>query len=92
MQTRSAAAAEALRKARHPDADEAFRRGLASVFRQWTALDLAVSHQWGGPKSSEKASQLLEEVYQQFQGPDRVYKDVRYYEITNPEIHINQTL
>ena len=71
-----AAAAETRRKSRHPEADEAFRRGLGSIFRQWTALDLAVSHQWGGPASADKAARLLDEVYQFFQGPDRVYKDV----------------
>jgi hypothetical protein len=77
MITRSATVAESLRKSRHPEADETFRRGLSSIFRQWTALELAVSHQWGGPSSADKANRLMEEVYQFFQGPDRVYKDVR---------------
>ena len=33
----------------------AFKEGLESVFRQWTALELAVDQQWGGVNSSEKA-------------------------------------
>ena len=77
MLTRSAAAALE-RKNRHPEADNAFKQGLFSIFRQWTALELAVSHQWGGPSSQEKANRLIDEVYQLFLGPDKVYKDVRF--------------
>jgi hypothetical protein len=63
-------------KPRHPESDEAFRQGIQSVFRQWTALELAVSHQWGGPSSKEKADRLIEEIYEKFHGREKVYKDV----------------
>jgi hypothetical protein len=72
MLTRSAAA----RQDRHPQADEAFRQGFLSVFRQWTALELAINHSWGGHNSQEKATRVVEEIFQLFYGPDRVYKDV----------------
>lgn len=77
--TRSQAAAAALRAQRHPKADETFRLGLESVFRQWTALNLAISHGWGGPQSQQKANILLEDIMRTFQGPERLYKDVIYF-------------
>jgi len=76
MLTRSQAAAAALRASRHPLADDTFHLGLLSVFRQWTALQLAVTHQWGGPSSSAKADALAIEILKTFQGPDKIYKDV----------------
>jgi hypothetical protein len=75
MVTRAAAAA-AERAMRHPEADKYFKEGVRSVFRQWTALELAVANQWGGPTSSSKAEKLIDEVLTLFDGPDRVYKDV----------------
>ena len=56
--TRSAAAAATRAASRHPQCIEAFREGLGSVLRQWTALELAIYHQWGGPASSVKAEVL----------------------------------
>lgn len=47
MQTRAAAASAAMRANWHPDTFNNFREGLNSVFRQWTAIELAVYHQWG---------------------------------------------
>lgn len=76
MITRSQAVAAALRASRHPQADETFLLGLQSVFRQWTALNLAISHQWGGPSSDRKAEALIEEIMKNFQGPEKIYKDV----------------
>ena len=38
----------------HPDCVEAFTQGLGAVFRQWTALELAVHNQWGGKTGSNQ--------------------------------------
>lgn len=73
--TRSKAAAMAAAAARHPQAVDAFREGLGAVFRQWTALELAVYHQWGGPSSKDRAVSLQEEILEMFLGPDKIYKD-----------------
>lgn len=64
-----------LAASRHPQATEAFKEGLQSVFRQWTALELAIHHEWGGRNSSEKADSLVEDILQQFLGPEKIYKD-----------------
>ena len=76
--TRSAAAKAAATAARDPMAYNQFKEGLRSIFRQWTGLELAVFHQWGGASSSDRADQLVEEVLKMFEGPDKVYKDVRF--------------
>lgn len=60
---------------RHPQALESFKEGLGSLLRQWTALELAVYHQWGGPSSSTRAEKLREELIDLFMSPDKVYKD-----------------
>ena len=59
-----------------------FKEGLRSIFRQWTGLELAVFHQWGGPSSTDRAEALMEEVLGMFQGVDKIYKDVRYKSIS----------
>jgi hypothetical protein len=76
MQTRAQAARAARLALRHPQADEAFTCGLGSVLRQWTALELAVFHQWGGDGSGEMASRLIDEIKYLFDMEDKVYKDV----------------
>ena len=43
--TRAAAKKAAILQSRHPQHAGAFREGLGSVLRQWTALELAVHHQ-----------------------------------------------
>ena len=58
-----------------------FKEGLRSIFRQWTGLELAVFHQWGGPSSTDRAEALMEEVLGMFQGVDKIYKDVRIISI-----------
>jgi pre-rRNA-processing protein TSR2 len=73
--TRSKAAAAAAAANRHPQAVEAFKEGLGSVLRQWTALELAVFHQWGGPDSKQRAEGLQQELLDLFLGSDDVYKD-----------------
>ncbi len=75
VQTRSKAAAAAAAANRHPQSVEAFKEGLGSVLRQWTALELAVFHQWGGPDSKQRAEALQLELLDLFLGPDEVYKD-----------------
>lgn len=62
--------------ARHPESAEAFKQGVSSVFRQWTALELAVQHGWGGVDSEHKANELLLDVLSLFEGKERIYKDV----------------
>lgn len=73
--TRAKAAAAEAAANRHPQAVEAFKEGLGSVLRQWTALELAVFHQWGGPDSKQRAESLQQELIDLFLGPDEVYKD-----------------
>ena len=60
---------------RHPDAVQLFTKGVESVLRQWTALELAVHHQWGGPKSADSADALVDEIVDLFLGPDKIYRD-----------------
>ena len=60
---------------RHPEANKYFQEGLGSVFRQWTALELAVHHEWGGANSSQRATEIMQEVLDLFLGPERIYKD-----------------
>jgi pre-rRNA-processing protein TSR2 len=49
--------------------------GMSSVFRQWTALELAIFHQWGGPKPEEIITEMKDELMGMFTGPERIYKD-----------------
>lgn len=57
------------------EAVQAFHDGLGAVLRQWTALELAVTFQWGGPDSRESAVALQEELFELFLAPEKVYKD-----------------
>ena len=78
MLTRSSAVANKVAGSsvpRHPQSLQYFKEGVRSVFRQWTGLELAVFHQWGGASSSDRADSLVEEVLKMFEGPDKVYKD-----------------
>mmetsp|Transcript_8199 Transcript_8199/g.13613 ORF Transcript_8199/g.13613 Transcript_8199/m.13613 type:complete len:269 (+) Transcript_8199:65-871(+) len=74
-QTRAAAARLAEIASRHPQSLQAFTEGVGSILRQWTALELAVHHQWGGPTSATRADELVKEIVDLFSGPDKVYKD-----------------
>ncbi len=38
---------------------EAFEQGVSIVFSKWTALNLAVENEWGGPYSKDKAQQFI---------------------------------
>jgi hypothetical protein len=61
--------------ARHPEAIQWFTKGVESTLKQWTALELATFHQWGGPGSNERAEALVVEIVELFLGPDKIYKD-----------------
>jgi pre-rRNA-processing protein TSR2 len=54
---------------------DAFRAGIGAVLRQWTALELAVFHQWGGPMSTTNAEALQDILFELYLGPEKVYKD-----------------
>jgi hypothetical protein len=61
----------------NPQFKDAFVQGFGSIFRQWTALELAVHNEWGGPQSAEKANDLMNQVMAIFDDPKRIFKDVR---------------
>jgi pre-rRNA-processing protein TSR2 len=73
--TRSKAAHQTWLASLNPQSIEAFKEGVGSVLRQWTALELAVFHQWGGSNSKERAEALKNELVETFLGPEKVYKD-----------------
>ncbi|KAJ1424836.1 Pre-rRNA-processing protein TSR2-domain-containing protein [Ochromonadaceae sp. CCMP2298] len=73
--TRAQAARQAEIATWHPQAVSAFTEGVGSILRQWTALELAVHYQWGGPSSSDRADDLVKELVDMYLGPDRIYKD-----------------
>ena len=64
-------------------AHNAFVEGASSVFRQWTALELAVFHGWGGVNTATKVQNIRDEVINMFLKSNgsnnprhKVYKDV----------------
>jgi pre-rRNA-processing protein TSR2 len=61
--------------ARHPDHLMNFKIGIQSMFRQWTALSLAVHNQWGGPASAQHADNLVQSMIDLFNTPERIFKD-----------------
>lgn len=71
--TRSAARAAMLDE--HPEIVHKFREGVGSVLRQWTALELAIHHQWGGEEGDGNFENLLTEIVQLFMSPEKIYKD-----------------
>jgi pre-rRNA-processing protein TSR2 len=60
----------------NPQFRDAFLQGFSSTFRQWTALELAVHNEWGGPQSADKANELMNQVLALFDDPKTMYKDV----------------
>jgi pre-rRNA-processing protein TSR2 len=40
----------------------AFCEGLAGILNRWTALQLAITNEWGGAESVQKGAQMLEEL------------------------------
>eukprot|EP01036_Dinobryon_divergens_P031185 gene31185-40544_t len=74
-ETRSQAKTRKYLESLHPQCAEAFKEGLGSILRQWTALELAIHHQWGGKSSKEKADELNSLLADMFMNPEKVYKD-----------------
>ena len=58
-----------------PDHVNQLRRGVTLVFARWTALQLAIANQWGGPDSQEKARELVEKTVQWLCETKEVYAD-----------------
>jgi len=61
--------------ARHSDHLINFKIGVQSMFRQWTALSLAVHNQWGGPSSAQHADNLVQSMIDLFNTPEKIFKD-----------------
>lgn len=45
-----------------PQHEPAFREGLAGLLARWTALQLAITNEWGGSESVQKGEQAVEEL------------------------------
>ena len=60
---------------RHPECDSAFMAGVSAVFGQWTALELALFHQWGGPEAGSNIDYLKSDLLAMFTGHEKIYKD-----------------
>ena len=46
--------------------EAAFRAGVADLMGSWTALQMALADEWGGPDSEAKACELEEDVHEWF--------------------------
>jgi pre-rRNA-processing protein TSR2 len=57
--------------------NQLFVDGIIAAFEQWTALELAIHNEWGGPQSAQKGRDLCNLVIELFSKPKRVYKDVK---------------
>ena len=51
-----------------------FERAIAVIIYSWTALSLAVEHQWGGPESDDKRAWVAGIVANMFHGFIFFYK------------------
>lgn len=51
-----------------PQHKPAFEAGVALLFTRWTALQLGVANEWGGPNSKDKALGIQQEVCDWFYG------------------------
>ena len=49
-----------------PEHEPAFKEGLAGILARWTALQLAITNEWGGADSVQKGQQALEELGEWF--------------------------
>ena len=45
-----------------PEHAPAFREGLAGILARWTALQLAITNEWGGADSVQKGNEAVEEL------------------------------
>eukprot|EP00026_Physarum_polycephalum_P019389 Phypoly_transcript_21379.p1 GENE.Phypoly_transcript_21379~~Phypoly_transcript_21379.p1 ORF type:complete len:182 (+),score=33.63 Phypoly_transcript_21379:28-546(+) len=59
-----------------------FAEAARTVFSSWTALNLAIDNQWGGPASREKGLEMLNYTVRLFRENNKVYPDELegYYE------------
>ncbi|KAI5655930.1 hypothetical protein M9H77_24723 [Catharanthus roseus] len=58
------------------EADQQFQEGIDLLFSRWTALQMAVQNQWGGPHSHLRARQIISDVFSLLtQSKERVYID-----------------
>ncbi|KAJ8047795.1 Pre-rRNA-processing protein TSR2-like [Holothuria leucospilota] len=55
--------------------DEIFRQSICSVFKSWTALQLAVENGCGGPYAREKADWMVDAVFNWFTENDGILPD-----------------
>ncbi|KAJ2829516.1 rRNA accumulation- protein [Coemansia erecta] len=51
----------------HPN-QAAFVEGVDHILSKWTALELAVQHEWGGRNTQEKRDNLVDEIADYFDG------------------------
>jgi pre-rRNA-processing protein TSR2 len=58
----------------HPNKAK-FLEGLSIIMKRWTALQLAVEMEWGGPSSSEKAKDFEESLAEYFENGTNTVND-----------------
>ena len=49
-----------------PEHVQAFHEGLGGLLARWTALQLAITNEWGGADSSKKGDEMCEELLEWF--------------------------
>lgn len=49
-----------------PEHVQAFHEGLGGLLARWTALQLAITNEWGGADSSKKGDEMYEELLEWF--------------------------
>ncbi|PIA19401.1 hypothetical protein COEREDRAFT_19447, partial [Coemansia reversa NRRL 1564] len=49
----------------HPN-KEAFVEGVDHILNRWTALELAVQHEWGGHDTQDKREDMVDEIVEHF--------------------------
>lgn len=52
------------------------QEGIGLVLSRWTALQMAIENEWGGPGTREKSSQLNVDIFSAFtQSKEKIYMD-----------------
>ncbi|KAN0008687.1 hypothetical protein ACTFIU_009414 [Dictyostelium citrinum] len=52
-----------------------FDQAVLRIFKEWTALQLAIANEWGGSKTSERAEDMRQDVLDLFLMGKQVYPD-----------------
>ncbi|KAM9983511.1 hypothetical protein ACTFIY_000224 [Dictyostelium cf. discoideum] len=52
-----------------------FDQAVLRIFKEWTALQLAITNEWGGNKTSERAEDMRQDVLDLFLMGKQVYSD-----------------